>query len=281
MPGKPAFYLSREREREFAEREAAGENLWSSNAPEHVRTKIVYAARNASDPEVDPRHLFRAARDAVVEDLGWRYLKVQEDTSGDEDFVQALMIAPSDEGLFPTLVEALHWAILTDPLTVNAVTFEAEVNDAFRRDRVAWELMDGEMIPFESKEMHAEVVEPALRLLSRRGWEDVETAYRKAIRELSAGSPDDAITDAGSALQEALQRLGCEGNRLDRLEKSAVAKGVLAGYDQKLVAWVAADRGQLGDTHKAESGATHEDAWLAVHVVGALILRLAAEQPRT
>lgn len=280
MTRKPTFYLSRKREREFAEREAAGENLWSSYCAEHVRTKIIYAARNASDPEIDPRHIFQAARDAAVEDLGWRYLELEGDRSGDEDFVHALMNAPSGGALLPTLIEALYWAILTYPLAADAATFEEEVNETLQRDRVVWELVDGEMVPFESKQMHTAVVEPALRLLSRKDWEDVETAYRKALRELADGSPDDAITDAGSALQEALQRFGCAGNRLDPLAKSAVSKGLLTGYDRKLVDWVASDRGELGDTHKAESGATRDDAWLAVHVVGALILRLAARHPR-
>ena len=59
------------------------------------------------------------------------------------------------------------------------------------------------------------MVGPTLRLLAGRpGWEAVETAYQKALEEISDGEADDAITDAGTALQEALVLLGCEGNAL-------------------------------------------------------------------
>jgi hypothetical protein len=44
---------------------------------------------------------------------------------------------------------------------------------------------------------------------------------------------------------------------------------------QKLVDWVSASRSDRGDAHSA-SNATRPDAWLVVHVVGALILRLEA-----
>jgi hypothetical protein len=43
--------------------------------------------------------------------------------------------------------------------------------------------------------------------------------------------------------------------------------------------WASADRSQTGDSHK-QSDATIADAWLAVHVIGALILRLASDDPR-
>lgn len=38
--------------------------------------------------------------------------------------------------------------------------------------------------------------------------------------------------------------------------------------------WVSADRSERGEAHKSGSD-DRADAWLAVHVVGALILRLA------
>ena len=44
--------------------------------------------------------------------------------------------------------------------------------------------------------------------------------------------------------------------------------------------WVSADRSEMGDSHKAETTLTRDDAWLTVHVVGALILRLASEGGR-
>jgi hypothetical protein len=127
------------------------------------------------------------------------------------------------------------------------------------------------------------VVAPVLRLLSgRAGWGTIENAYQGALREIHDGHPDDAITDAATALQEALVRVGCEGNALGPLIDSAKKKGLLAPHDQtlgtgiaKILDWVSADRSEMGDGHKGASKANRDDAWLSAHVVGAVILRLA------
>ena len=101
----------------------------------------------------------------------------------------------------------------------------------------------------------------------------MEKAYRKALDELHDGSPDDAITDASTALQEALSALGCKGKSLGILVNSAVANKVIDPHDKKLIDWVSADRSTKGDAHYVSSAST-EDAWLTLHVVGAIILRI-------
>src|SRR4029077_1433218 len=76
--------------------------------------------------------------------------------------------------------------------------FEAFINLVLAEHRISWEMVNGNMVPFESKELHQEVVVPTLRLLSgRHGWEQVEDAYQDALHEIAAGHADDAITDAG------------------------------------------------------------------------------------
>jgi hypothetical protein len=164
--------------------------------------------------------------------------------------------------------------------------FHHGVNRILLSHRGAYELIDGQMIPFESKELHEEVVAPTLRLLAgRAGWETVENAYQDALREIGT-NPGDAITDAGRALQATLELLGCKGNALGPLIDMAKKTGLLAPHDSalsegisKMMHWVSADRSEKGDAHKG-ADAKAEDAWLAVHVTGALILRL-AEGPRT
>jgi hypothetical protein len=108
-----------------------------------------------------------------------------------------------------------------------------------------------------------------------------------AIKEIASGNADDAITDAGTALQETLTALGCNGNSLGPLIKDAKGHGLLAPHDARLdgaiadvMEWVSADRSQSGEAHHV-STATIEDAWLIVHIVGALILRLASGPPRS
>lgn len=79
---------------------------------------------------------------------------------------------------------------------------------------------------------------------------------------------------------------GCKGNSLGPLAKDAKARGLLAPHDetlsdalQKIIDWVSADRSSKGDAHNA-STASRSDAWLTVHVVGALILRLSEGSSR-
>lgn len=72
----------------------------------------------------------------------------------------------------------------------------------------------------------------------------------------------------------------------DHFIKSANSKKLLSPHDgplldglTKLLHWVSADRSQNGDSHHL-SAVSIEDAWLTVHIVGALILRLSADKPR-
>ena len=78
--------------------------------------------------------------------------------------------------------------------------------------------------------------------------------------------------------------MGCIGKTLGELLTSAKKTGLVKGNDTPLtkaiggtVDWVAAKRND-GEAHWA-SDATLSDAWMVVHVVGALIIRLA--EPRS
>lgn len=152
--------------------------------------------------------------------------------------------------------------------------------------RVAYRVVDRELIPLGSDELHAEVVAPALRLLVGTRYKRAHVAYLGAIKEIPA-DPANAITDAGTALQETLEALGCEGNALGPLIKSARKRGLIAGHDQTLMngienflSWASADRSNMGDGHHV-SDASRADAWLMVHIVGALIVRLIDPSKRT
>jgi hypothetical protein len=139
------------------------------------------------------------------------------------------------------------------------------------------------MIPFSSRELHVSVVQPVLQLLAApKRFDAVEKSYQDALEELARGKPDDAITDAAAALENMLRTLGCQGNSLGPLIKSAKTKGVLAHHDGNLVSplmnWVSADRSETGDAH-GKQVASVADAWLIVHVVGALLLRI-SQSPR-
>lgn len=159
------------------------------------------------------------------------------------------------------------------------------VNEVLEDHRVAYRLVDGELVPIESDELHHAVIEPALGLLLGREYAAARSAYLSVVKEIPVDAAD-AITDAGTALQETLTALGCNGNALGPLIKSGRAQGLFAAHDQtlldgmeKFLSWASADRSQTGDAHKV-TDASRADAWLMVHIVGALIVRLVDPAPR-
>jgi len=290
-----AYFKERKRQKELAKLEAAGESLWTSDLRESTRMKLVHALNAMADtsrantPWVgDP---LKSARIRVLRDEGMASLADQSHPQ--QDVYIALQIASVD--LVMSLLEALVVEFGDCSPTdygnqglpaqrMNA--FQRDVNAAFRSDRFAAEFIDGEIVEFKSRELHVEVIVPTLQLLAKGAeWKSVETAYQKAIREID-DDPGDAITDAGTALQEALLLCGAVGNSLGPLAKSAAKLGLLAAHDstfvdavEKMIHWVSADRSETGDAHKLGTE-DRDDAWFAIHVVGALIQRLSQERKR-
>jgi len=268
----------------MAEAEAQGTSFWTTTFDDRVRRKLRFALDDSTRSVGYYLHL---ARERVLREEGVEYLAPSPPRlKPAEDFEAAILRGADD--LIPTLIESLCEALATpfdsrlgyrgDPLA-----FARRVNAILLEHRVSFELINGVMVEKDSQELHATVVEPVLRLLSgRSGWQKVEDAYQAALRELSGRQPADAITDAATALQETLTLLGCEGNALGPLITSAKKKGLLGSHDVQLtngvssfLAWASADRSERGDAHKV-GDTTQEDGWLAIHVIGALILRLVA-----
>jgi hypothetical protein len=166
--------------------------------------------------------------------------------------------------------------------------FELRVNEILNSHCIEYRFVDGEIVPLSSEEMHVEVVEPVLVLLhGHPEYESAYTAYLKALKEIAANDAPDAITDAGTALQEILTALGCRGNALGPLIGDARRHGLVAPHDRNLAEgierfmhWASANRSEDGDAHHS-SPAVLADAWLMVHIVGALILRLSDPAPRS
>jgi hypothetical protein len=82
-----------------------------------------------------------------------------------------------------------------------------------------------------------------------------------------------------------LKALGCAGGALGDLLSSARRNGLIKGNDtplteaiSRMVNWVAAKRNQ-GEAHQGDPDIDMSDAWMVVHVVGALIIRLSEQNP--
>ncbi len=277
------LFSKRKRLAELSKSEAEGVVPWSPIFEEKARLKIFYAIiDSAGDSGIQT--VTDIARGSILREEGLPFLS-KTGLDPKADFLNSVMKWPDHE--VPTLVESVGLAIELCDHQHRMLDFGSwerfisRINEILREHRISFEFIDGRMIEFTSREMHVSVVEPTVRLLaSNSEFAAAEGAYQDALREIAASRAANAITDAGRALQEALTVLGCEGNALGPLATSAVKKGFLSAYDRKLVDWVAADRSQAGDAHQS-TGAQIEDAWLTVHIVGAIILRMSSSTKRS
>ncbi|MCS7476396.1 hypothetical protein ACFFQW_04370 [Umezawaea endophytica] len=272
------LFSRRKRLERIAEKERQGESFWSNKFTENVRIRIFHAFGDATGA-----YTFACAslaRDLILRDEGKFFLH-NNMLNEAEDFFEYMMACDDEE--MPMVIEAMYQGMRGGrSSSVDPWAFTEVLKDILREARVSYEMINNQMVEFTSREMHVSVVAPVLELLAgdsklRR----VEVAYQDALKEISNGAGADAITDAGTALQELLTLLGCAGNALGPLIKSAKANGLIAAHDARMVDgiasimhWVSADRSESGDAHSATKVSV-EDAWLTVHVVGALILRLA------
>jgi hypothetical protein len=275
------LFRRRRQLRELAEREAAGESFWTEHFEAAVRTKLGFAAGEAA---IDIEAVFVRARFLILRDEGGNFL-IHEKYPPATD-MQEYLLGADDEAV-PTAIEAIYLAMVHlsgntyGPITQRAAyDFTERVNEVLAEHRIAFEFRAGEMIPFSSKELQVTILNPALHLLNDRRFDKAEKAYQDALGEIASGKAGDAITDAATALQELLVALGCKGNSLGPLLRSAKADGLLSSHDDALakvleaaIDWVSADRSNTGDSHRADD-ARKPDAWLTVHIVGAIMVRL-------
>jgi len=265
----------RRRDEEFAAREAAGESVWTDQFD--MRAKVRLSQLVAFFEDDLGRSLAEQTATLLRAWGGWNV----------GNFDSAVVKADISNDLLIDGLAAIAQAIkFMKSYDDTSAEFQRSANVILREHRISYKFVDDELISFESDELLQEVVEPALQLMAGQRFSAAHKAYMDALKEISNGAPGDAITDAGTALQQTLVALGCEGNALGPLLKDARRRGLLVGHDQnlidgisKFIDWASADRSTTGDAHKPSHAAT-SDAWLMVHVVGALIVRLADAVPR-
>lgn len=282
------LYSRRKAQQEMQRKQERGELLWTDAVPSNVRQKITWLVEEAGETLYMHDHnrggdeVFASAHYLLTRDLGMESLAGLAHES--QDMRVHLKSAPNRE--MPNVLEALSRAVKLHAEEKGGQSagvhqeFVSAVNELLGEYCVSYTLEDIAVVDFESKILHLEVVKPTLVLASNPEWQSVETAYQGALKEIEV-DPSDAITDAATALQEGLRLLGCEGEDFSALMKSATKPGgILSGYDaryceaiQRLVGWVSGHRANKGDSHKVVHP-TSDDAWLAVHVVGALLVHL-------
>jgi hypothetical protein len=272
------LHSERKRLKELEEREARGDSVWTTEVPAPLRLKLkrlinsYWWVANQYNADYGVQELLKVASTILAEETGTprRDILAYLDTCVDEQIPDLLEA---------TALAVKYWANDGVKAPAAVQSFHDKVNKLLESYRISYSLENCEVVEFESRELHREITQRALRLLTEPGWERVEEAYQDGLKELANGKPGDAITDATTALQEAFRKVGCEGEDFTALLRAA-KKGILKGFDEKyidaiskLVEWTSAARSKRGDSHKVVA-IGKEDAWFVMHTVGILILRL-------
>ena len=286
-------------EAESQRRGAAGEPLWTKTFSPEVRTKLLgildvwlryippghdYVTPGLIEGEVRKRERIAQDKARWAQEVNLvlkveRGIELSSGTLTPDELLERFRDA-TDE-VIPAILEAS----IRVANRANTPDLGHRVKQVLETERIAYRLIDAKLVPFDSSELQQSVVEPALRLLAGRpGLDEIERLYQDALREVGS-NPVSAIMDASRALQATLTTIGYQGNSMSDQLRHAVGRGALVRHSAKfgdaidaIAHWVNADRSDTGDTPNLAK-ATTEDAWFVVHVVGALIVRL-AEGPR-
>lgn len=285
------LFSERERERLLRDAEGRGETVWTRVFDTPQRLKLWYALED-SISVIPAASSYMHPREIIVSIMIWHLRRsygvprLALGATSDDELYAWLLSCPDSQ--MPDFVEvtlargmASNAGLVERGLEIARLVFLRTVNDVLLSARIAYQLIDEHMVPLDSLELHDSVVAPTLTLLGgRKGLEAAESAYQEALDEIARSKPDDAITDAGRALEEALKALGCKGNSLGPRIDSARAMGLIAPHDNPLLLaiskaydWASSDRSETGDAHTSATTDIN-DAWLTVHVIGALVVRL-------
>ena len=79
------------------------------------------------------------------------------------------------------------------------------LNRRLRQHDRGYQFADGRIVRSDSEFLHAEVVEPAIALLQREGFERAEEEFMEAHQHYRRGEMHDALVDANKALESVLK----------------------------------------------------------------------------
>ncbi|WP_420623283.1 hypothetical protein [Candidatus Poriferisodalis sp.] len=289
-------FPKQELRRDMAEREAAGVSLWTEALDATARNKLAACVRDQLWDDRDGRdaeRLLSAITQEVSDAAGVvsRVAEVPElfGRQSVDDFVDSIRDPDVSPAVILGLIEGFwRWQAVRDEEFIKRGPRSREllrdrITEILDDHRIGFVFVDGDFLPRSGSIADQEILVPTVKFLTGdRAFADADSTYREALRAIQHGQPDEAITKACTALQSVLAALGC-GEGSDKLSKQIAASidnGLLAKHDKPLEGWLTADRGNLGSAHPGEGNAVREDAWLTVHVVGAIILRLARGRAR-
>lgn len=161
-----------------------------------------------------------------------------------------------------------------------------EINTRFRQNGLGYEFAAGEIVRVDNEFVHAEIVKPALALLSESAYEKANEDFRTAHRHYRSGEWKDAIVAANRAFESALKAI-CHlrswtfdrSARASDLIKIVVKHGLLPDHlDAGLSAYVAMMKTGLPSVRNDAGGhgASPIDPPVSEHLAGYAINMTAA-----
>ena len=287
----PLFGL-REYRRTRASREASREIHWSDYLEQVVQNKLLYAiieleqahgnAYDHSGQLCDFAGVINRTVRIVCAQHGILHLPGHEYRSSPRDELISTIVSNGvDRDIVFSLIEGI-W-LTTQTFKYRPVRAGLDPRNQFAENirviledhRVAFDFIGGQFISRGDQALHKNVIVPALTLLSgRASFETPERRFAEALASIKDGRFDDAITDACGSLEATLGELGCDGNTLGKKFHHAINLGIATQYDKKIVDWLSSERVSKGDAHPDGPKATRADAWLSIHIAGALIVCL-------
>ena len=280
------YFGLREYRRRMNEREDKGESLWTESLDDAARIKLVHVInRFMNDDHL--RYDLEEQLPKIIQIINYQIGIMSLSSafnfrakSTHEEVVGAILNDGCKEEIIFSLLEAFWDIVPHYPTSFSASPrdiYANSIRSILEDHRVSYDFVEGNIIPRGEQEMHVEVVVPAITLLSGRSdFEDVERNYMEALTSIREQRFDDAVTNAASAVEATLRILDCGDTQTPLAKRGAMAieRNLLAPHDRGLLGWITATRGSEGDAHGQGSHTARADAWLVVHVAGALILRL-------
>ena len=289
-------YPQRELRRATAEREAAGDELWTEWPDLATRNKLAACIRDWlwDDMHGGGVETLLSAITQEVSDAAGVVSRAAETPElfgrqSVDDFVDSIRQPDQYPAVIFGLIEGLwRWRTVIDEEFIarsprSRQLFQDRIAEILEDHRIGFVFVDGNFLPRSGSIADREILVPTVEFLTGDPtFADADAMYREALTAIQQRQPDEAITKACTALQSMLTALNC-GDGSDTLSRQvahAIGRGLLAKHDKPLEGWLTADRGNFGSAHPGDGTAAREDAWLTVHVVGAIILRLSRGSAR-
>ena len=189
------------------------------NLPHELRVQIVYIWRDSIGRYYENsrnQEVWQEIHDIVAREHG--EFKLGKGRNAEENCSEFLLNNTSVDNILD-LIEAsfvimevagknLHPAVRRKyGIKVTPDKAVAELNMRFQRAGIGYRYENKKIFRVDSELIHAEVVQPALQFLHKKGFEGPRDEFMKAHGHYRAGETKDAITDANNAFESTLKAI--------------------------------------------------------------------------